>query len=272
MSTSGAKFTPNDGPTLNVDDAGGDGLPVIFQHGLCGDARQTTEAFPVDPRFRRITLESRGQGASEPGDLEHLSISTFATDTAEFIERNGVAPVVVGGISMGAAIALRLAVRRPDLVRGLIIARPAWVTDAAPANMRPNSEVGALLAEHPGDVAQRMFVDTATAAALGRDAPDNLASLTAFFSRHPRNVTAALLTSIAGDGPGVSEAEVRSLRIPTLVIGHERDSIHPIAHARAIAEMIPNSSFVEITPKVVDRARYVSDFHSALSNFLKACL
>jgi hypothetical protein len=56
------------------------------------------------------------------------------------------------------------------------------------------------------------------------------------------------------------------------VIGHERDSIHPIAHARAIAEMIPNSSFVEITPKVVDRARYVSDFHSALSNFLKACL
>jgi hypothetical protein len=44
-------------PALNVNDAGGVGLPVIFQHGLCGDAQQTIEAFPSDLRFRRITIE-----------------------------------------------------------------------------------------------------------------------------------------------------------------------------------------------------------------------
>src|SRR6266481_8331263 len=60
------KFSQTGAPVLHVDDAGGEGLPVIFQHGLCGDARQTIEAFPQDPRFRRITIEARGHGGSEP--------------------------------------------------------------------------------------------------------------------------------------------------------------------------------------------------------------
>ncbi len=75
-----------------------------------------------------------------------FSIATFAEDVVGLIDHLALAPVVVGGISMGAAIASRLAVYRPDLVRGLILARPAWATAAAPANMRPNLEVGELLA------------------------------------------------------------------------------------------------------------------------------
>jgi pimeloyl-ACP methyl ester carboxylesterase len=65
MTAISPKFSQTGGPVLNVDDAGGEGLPVIFQHGLCGDARQTIEAFPRDPHFRRITIESRGHGGSE---------------------------------------------------------------------------------------------------------------------------------------------------------------------------------------------------------------
>jgi hypothetical protein len=60
------KFSQTGAPVLNVDDAGGKGLPVIFQHGLCGDARQTIEAFPQDPRFRRITIEARGHVDLKP--------------------------------------------------------------------------------------------------------------------------------------------------------------------------------------------------------------
>ncbi len=76
------KFSQTGAPVLNVDDAGGKGLPVIFQHGLCGDARQTIEAFPRDPRFRRITIESRGHGGSEAGDPRLFSVRTFASDVA----------------------------------------------------------------------------------------------------------------------------------------------------------------------------------------------
>ena len=59
------KFSRTGAPVLNVNDAGGVGLPVILQHGLCANAGQTIEAFPRDLRFRRITIESRGHGGSE---------------------------------------------------------------------------------------------------------------------------------------------------------------------------------------------------------------
>jgi pimeloyl-ACP methyl ester carboxylesterase len=260
------------GVKLNVDDAGGEGLPVVFQHGLCGDAGQTREAFPDDPRFRRVTLECRGHGASEAGDLARLSIATFADDLAAWIEATGNAPLVVGGISMGSAIALRLAVTRPDLVRGLILARPAWVTSAAPANMAPNAEVGGLIDALPVEEARAAFLDGATARELAEIAPDNLATMQGLFNRQPLAVTAALLRRIAADGPGVSEAEVRAMAVPTLVVGTARDAIHPFAYAEALASLIPHGRLVEITPKGKSKLRYIADFRATLTDFLKGFL
>lgn len=81
---------------------------------------------------------------------------------------------------------------------------------------------------------------------------------------------AALLSAIAGDGPGVSEAQVREIAVPTLVIGNAADLAHPMAYAETLAETIPGAKLVEITSKAVDRARYVSDFRAALTAFLSA--
>ena len=257
------------GPRLHIDDAGGTGLPVLFQHGLCGDAQQTREAFPTDAAYRRITIEARGHGGSEAGDLSEFSIAAFADDFASWISASGLAPIVVGGISMGAAIALRLAVTRPELVKGLILARPAWVVVAAPDNMRPNAEVGALLSAFTQAEAQKRFTATETAMQLASNAPDNLASLIRFFTRAPQTDTAALLQAISADGPGVTEKQVQALRLPTLVIGHRQDSVHPLTHATTLGAMIPDFKFVEITPKSVDKGRYIADFHAAIHAFLK---
>jgi pimeloyl-ACP methyl ester carboxylesterase len=267
MSGAGRSFV-RDGVTLHLDDGGGAGLPIVFQHGLCGDAGQTEEAFPDDPQLRRITLECRGHGNSEAGDAAAFSIATFADDVAALIETSFRTPLVVGGISMGAAIALRLAVRRPDLLRGLILARPAWVTSAAPNNMVPNAEAGRLLVSLPAGEAQERFLASECAKRLAETAPDNLASLNGFFSRKPQAVTGALLQKIASDGPGVSEDEVRAIRVPTLVIGHGRDEVHPLGHAEALGALIPGARLVTITAKADSRARYISDFRTALSAFL----
>lgn len=268
-----------DGVTLAAWDAVRGGVPVVFQHGLCGSAQQTAEAFPDhtdDADLRLLTLECRGHGSSEAGPAESLSIATFADDVIALIEREALGPVIVGGISMGAAIALRIAVRRPDLVRGLILARPAWVTDAAPANMRPNAEVGALLANFTPlpsltpEQARAQFEQGATARQLAAEAPDNLASLLGFFARQPRSVTAELLQRISADGPGVSADEVRAIAVPALVIGHEADAIHPLAHARSLAALLPRSEFVQITPKSVSREAYVHDMHTAIRRFTRS--
>jgi pimeloyl-ACP methyl ester carboxylesterase len=266
------KFSQTGAPVLNVDDAGGTGLPVIFQHGLCGDARQTIEAFPRDPRFRRITIESRGHGGSEAGDLRLFSVRTFASDVADFIDAHRLAPIVVGGISMGAAIALHLAVHRPGIVRGLILARPAWIAASAPANNIPNALVGRLLAVLSQEDARKAFEASEIARLLAEEAPDNLASLRGFFSREPQATTAALLQAIAADGPGVSEEDLRNLEIPTLIIGHDIDYIHPLSYAAAISRLIPRSQLVSVTPKALSKATYLKDFHTAITNFLETFL
>jgi pimeloyl-ACP methyl ester carboxylesterase len=240
--------------------------PIYFQHGLCGSAAQTIEVFTEDPRFHLHTLECRGHGASPPGDTNAFSINSFANDVAEFVEAG---PVILGGISMGAAIALNLAVHKPHLVKALVLARPAWVTDNAPENMRPNAEVGALLANYPPDEAKTKFLASATAHHLAKTAPDNLASLLTFFHREPIAVTSALLTKISADGPGVTEQQVRTLSIPTLIIATGQDAIHPMAHAYKLHALIPQSRLVEITPKGVDKAAYVTEFRSTLLRFFE---
>jgi pimeloyl-ACP methyl ester carboxylesterase len=272
MTAISTKFSRTGSPVLNVDDAGGDGMPVIFQHGLCGDVRQTTEAFPRDLHFRRITIESRGHGESEAGDPARFSVHTFAHDVEAFIEAHRLAPVVIGGISMGAAITLHLAVHRPEIVRGLILARPAWITASAPANQSPNLEVGRLLRDLSQKDAREAFEVSETARHLAKVAPDNLASLRSFFSREPQTITAALLQAIAADGPGVSEEDLRKLETPALIIGHDIDYIHPLSYAATLSQLIPRSEFVAITPKAVSKPAYLKDFHTAITNFLKTFL
>jgi pimeloyl-ACP methyl ester carboxylesterase len=240
----------------------------VFQHGLCGDAAQPAEVFPDDAAFRRVTLECRGHGSSDPGDAAELSIATFTDDLVAAIEGEAFAPCVVGGISMGAAIALRLAVTRPDLVRALVLARPAWLTEPAPPNMRPYFEVGELLSRFAAEEARDRFEASATAAWLKREGPDNLASLRTFFDRKPQAVTAACLMRIAADGPNITAAEIARLRLPALVIGHGCDPLHPWSYAERLAAMLPEARLVRITAKAESRNRYVEDFRAALRRFL----
>jgi pimeloyl-ACP methyl ester carboxylesterase len=250
-----------DGLALTAHERGA-GMPVVLQHGLCGDARQTFEAFPDLPDVHLVTLDCRGHGQSEAGGP--YAIRTFADDVAALIATLP-GPVVLGGISMGAAISLRLAVMRPDLVRGLWLVRPAWLTGDGPANMAPNAEVGRAIAAKDKDG----FAAGATAKRLALEAPDNLASLMGFFDRQPLEVTSALLTLIASDGPGVTVAQVAALRVPTLVCGCADDAIHPLTLARELAAMIPGARFVEVPPKGRDKPAHLATLHVAITDFLK---
>ena len=169
---------------------------------------------------------------------------------------------------MGAAIATRLAVTRPDLVRALVLVRPAWVTEAAPPNMAANAEVGALLARLPADQGRDVFADSLTARRLAVEAPDNLASLMGFFDRAPET-TARLLTAISADGPGITRANLTALRLPVLVCATSEDAIHPAAHAKALADLIPQARLVHLPPKGRDKPAHLAALAAAMTRFLK---
>ena len=256
------------GIALRYEDVG-EGAPVIFQHGLGGDAAQVAEVFPSVPPSRRVTLECRAHGASQSGSLSELSIATFTSDVAALADRLQLGRAVAGGISMGAAIAFRLAVTRPDLVTALVLSRPAWMFAPAPDNMQPIALVADLLRKHALPMAREIFERSEVAKRLARDAPNNLVSLRGFFANHDPATRAALLGSIVRDGPGVSESEARNISVPTLVIGTAEDTIHPLYFSEALAEIIPGATFVRITSKSVDANRHTAEFRAALSEFLQ---
>lgn len=246
----------------------GQGPAVVFQHGLGGDEAQVADVFPQAGNLRRLTLECRGQGQSAAGGAADFSIKNFADDVMAFADARGVEKFAVGGISMGAAIALNLAVRQPRRVTALVLARPAWLWDTAPPNMRAYAEIAGYLARPDLAEALADFEASALAGTLAREAPDNLATLKRFFAVPDRKTLAALLAAIAADGPGVSEAEVGAISVPTLVIGHRVDALHPFAFAETLAGKIPGARLLEITPKALDKARYAAEFRAGLTDFL----
>ena len=140
--TTGA-FRTEDGCLLAYEDSG-QGMPVLWQHGLGADRNQPAEVFPAIEGIRRLTLECRGHGNSELGDPTRLSIATFEADALALLDHLEITQAIVGGISLGAAISMRLAALHPERVAGLILARPAWVE--GPSNtMAPYLEIAELI-------------------------------------------------------------------------------------------------------------------------------
>jgi pimeloyl-ACP methyl ester carboxylesterase len=261
-----SSFRTRDGCRVNYVDEG-EGTPVLWQHGLGATQAQGAEVFPESSRLRRITMECRGHADSELGATEGLSIPQFAEDAAGLLDHLGVRRAVVGGISLGAALALRLAVHHPARVSALIIARPAWICEAAPERLGIYIDVANLLAQYGPVQGLERLQATERYRRVMRESPDNAASMRGFFHREPAS-TVALLRRIPAQGPGVTREQMSRLALPTLVIANEGDYVHSIGMATEVAELIPGAKLKIIPSKNSDRDAYVEGFKAALDEFL----
>jgi pimeloyl-ACP methyl ester carboxylesterase len=263
--TAGALQT-KDGCLLAYDD-NGQGMPVLWQHGLGADRSQPAEVFPTIAGIRRLTLECRGHGNSELGDPARLSIATFEADALALLDHLKITQAIVGGISLGAAIAMRLAALHPERVAGLILARPAWLIGPS-STMASYLEIAELMKKFgPADGAHH-FEGSACLAAVAAISPDNAASLKSFFTRPNPESTIALLSSIPKDSPGVDEAMIAKIAAPTLIIANDHDYVHPLAYANRLKQILPNATLQIITAKSINKGLYKRDFSEALRSFL----
>jgi pimeloyl-ACP methyl ester carboxylesterase len=263
-------FRTEDGCLLAYEDAG-EGMPVLWQHGLGADRTQPAEVFPTIPGIRRLTLECRGHGNSELGDTLRLSIATFAADAIALLDHLGIRQPIVGGISLGAALSMRLAALHPGRVAGLILARPAWVVGPS-ATMAPFLEIEALLEEFGAHEGAVRFEASACLAAVAAVSPDNAESLMSFFSRPNPASTIALLSTIPRDSPGIDAETIATIRVPTLIIGSHHDYVHPLAYAERLQHLLPHATLRVITAKSINKDQYKLDFREALGRFLSGML
>jgi pimeloyl-ACP methyl ester carboxylesterase len=244
-------------------------MPFLFQHGLGGDANQPMGLFRPPAGFRALGLDCRAHGLTRPlGPEDKIGIGSFADDLTAFMDHLEMERAIVGGISMGAAVALNLALRRPERVLGLVLVRPAWLAGPMKENAARFALVARLIREHGPERGCELFQQTGEYQELLRESPDCAASLVGQF-QHPRAVeTVVKLERIPRDSPCRDLAELAAIAVPTLVLANRQDPIHPYEYGVELGRRIAGAEFQEVTAKSVSVERYGQDVQNAVAGFL----
>jgi pimeloyl-ACP methyl ester carboxylesterase len=110
------------------------GRPLVLLHGsLSGIGPDFGELIPVLARDRRvIAVEQQAHGHTADVDRP-LRVEQMAADTTALLRQLGVQQVDVLGFSTGAAVALDMGLKEPDLVHKLVLVSPMY----DPAGMHP---------------------------------------------------------------------------------------------------------------------------------------
>ena len=214
-----------------LDLGGGDATPVVFIHGFGGDLNSWMFTQPALAEGRRaVALDLPGHGGADK-EVGAGDADMFAAAVADAIAALGLDRVHLVGHSMGGAIALAVAARRPERVASLSLIATAGL----------------------GPEINGAFIDAFVRAGRRREAQEALAMLVhdpALVSRVMIEETlrykrldgvAAALETIARawfpDGRQAHDllAELGALPVPIQLIWGEDDRIIPLAHAEALA-------------------------------------
>src|SRR5262245_2062286 len=100
-----------DAPRLHID-VDGAGPVVLLAHGFGGSARNFgPQMRALKDRYKVVRYDARGHGRSDaPTDPSAYTPATFVGDMRRVLDEVGADSAVVGGLSMGAGIALRFAI------------------------------------------------------------------------------------------------------------------------------------------------------------------
>jgi pimeloyl-ACP methyl ester carboxylesterase len=102
--------------------AAGGAVPLFLCHGYSGSSHDwALVAEELAAHRPVVSVDHRGHGRSQKlGDLSRYSIERIANDLIALLDAE-VGPVDLLGHSMGGAVAIRVTLARPDLVRSLIL-------------------------------------------------------------------------------------------------------------------------------------------------------
>ncbi len=229
------------GHRIGFDEYGDGELPIVLAHGLLMNRRMFERLGPAlaERGNRVICVDLLGHGRSDqPDDLRVYSMPLFAEQVLALLDHLGLERAVVGGTSLGANVALELAVRHPDRVEGLFIEMP--VLDNALAGVaaifapillglrmgRPAIELSSRIAS--------LIPRTSFLLDIGLD----------WARRRPDPSIAVLEGLLLGETAPPRERRVL-IDQPALVVGHPRDPLHPFSDSGMLIEELSRARLIE---------------------------
>jgi 3-oxoadipate enol-lactonase len=109
------------GQRIHFEDTGGDGPVVILAHGFLMDLEMfAPQVAALRDQYRVVTWDERGFGSTEY-DGQPFTYWDSAADCLGLLDHLGIDRAVVGGMSQGGFLSLRVALTAPERVRALIL-------------------------------------------------------------------------------------------------------------------------------------------------------
>src|SRR4051794_35037580 len=232
----------------------GHGRPLVCVHGALGDFRTWSPLLgPLSSKHRVIAVSLRHFFPEHwEGVGDTYSIAQHVADVIAFIEQLETKPVDLMGHSRGGHISFRVAQRRPDLLRRLILAEPGGELDATlDPEFRPGpsplaarfAACAAIIAKGDTDGGLEIFMDAL-------EGPGAWKRLPAAPKQLLRDNAAPLIGQTRDARPPFTKSDAEAIKTPTLFIGgaNTKGMLPKVLRALAAnvkgsrTEMIPNTT------------------------------
>jgi 3-oxoadipate enol-lactonase len=244
----------------------GDGPTVLFLHAFpLGLALWDDQALSLSATHRVVRFDARGFGGSPPGDGP-LTMERIADDAVGILDHLGLSRAVVVGLSMGGYAAFAMVRRHPQRLRGLVLADTKAGADTDEAR-RNRSLLAERVLKEGAEAAAEVMVPKLLGPSTQRDRPPVVARVRAMILGNPPRGIADALHGLASRADSTST--LREVRVPTLVVCGDEDSLTPVEEAEALQRGIPGSRLA-----LIPQAGHLSNlenpaaFNGALQAFL----
>jgi pimeloyl-ACP methyl ester carboxylesterase len=247
----------------------GRGEPIILLHGTGGEgARWMPTIQGLAPSFRVIALDQIGFGQSDkPLTIYHSGV--FAGFLSQFMKTIGVPKAAIVGQSMGAGVALHLAVHHPEMVERLVLVdgggyRAASDPTPAPPNWHNRQIANSGTLEESREYLEKLYYDHSFVT-------DKLVEQNLILRLRSASTTESMQTASDRGLGGVTEEEVRGIKAPTLLVWGLNDPLSAVANADKLNAAIKNSRKV-----LFDKAghypflEHADKFNQVVLEFLKS--
>lgn len=229
--------------TLHVEERG-EGFPLLLIQGL-GFAKWASraqwEGFAL--RRRVIAFDNRGTGLSAKPSGPY-SVELMADDAASLLDGRRIPQADVYGHSLGGYIALALALRRPDLVRSLVLVS----TGPGGPDHQPlpaeTDEVWRSAVGLPLEESVRLTFPTAFAPGWIEEHSQAYAEWLAARLDPPTPPECWRAQFMAAARYRYRGVPVEEIPVPALIVHGDADRVVPLANGRLLAERMPGAELV----------------------------
>lgn len=243
----------------------GQGQPILFLHGLGSNSLSWLMTVPMFcQQYRVIAIDNIGHGRSDKPDLDY-KITDFVNYVEGFLDTLNLKEIYIVGNSLGGWIAARLALRRPELIKRLVL--------VCSAGLQPWPELREKLEKVK--FAPRTISETRSMLSLCfYNKVQYVNQVSVVISYLLRNLesnhkTVERVLASALDPNEWLDDKLTKIRAETLVLWGQHDELMPIEFARQFATNIPNAK-LEIISNCghVPQIERPKEFNQLLKNFL----